>query len=438
MTLDELKCDANFLYNVFPASVMRHIEKHAEVYRKFVSFIHLFGDEVVVRTWAYRRTTKNGLEYTEIERKCVSQDYAIRKNVYLSSSGGGYVPVFKPQVHASGNWYGYTYYYFDASDFDKWYTEKPMGLTTEIINIEKIFECEKYQYCGYSGHNDLIGYLRAYSKDPKVEYFGKLKIRYTKTLADKVKKDKGFVRFMASNTHDVNYYGARATIYAYENNMTIKDAYDRLNRRTQALRGTSHLEGIKETNVNRERLYDYINTPGIGMWNYADYWKATFLLGYDMNDTKNVYPKDFKRMHDLRINEYASFKAKKDAQERKEMQKRFRTVADEFKKYEFSNGTLSVIIPTSPKDLVKEGKTLHHCVGKMGYDKKMADRKCIIAFIREAADIDKPYVTAEYLFDGNRISQCYADHDSKPQAEVVEFANQWGAMITKVLKAQAK
>lgn len=152
-----LKNDINFGYT--PVKVMDYIMQKANSQSQYVSWLTTCQGELVVRTWGFRSSKREGLQYTEIERK--SLDSCVRRNCYLTSMSG-YKVVYKPQVHASGNWYGYTYYYFDAADFNKWFSEPVMGICTKLLNPDYVFEIPKYKYCGYSGGCDLLEYLELY------------------------------------------------------------------------------------------------------------------------------------------------------------------------------------------------------------------------------------------------------------------------------------
>ena len=79
------------------------------------------------------------------------------------------------------------------------------------------------------------------------------------------------------------------------------------------------------------------------------------------------------------------------------------------------------IIAKSPNELVKEGKALNHCVGKMGYDKKFVDEQSLIFFIRDKENPKVPLVTVEYSLISKKVLQCYAYHDTKPAKEIEEY-----------------
>ena len=129
-------------------------------------------------------------------------------------------------------------------------------------------------------------------------------------------------------------------------------------------------------------------------------------------------------MHDLRTNEWGSKRAKINAQ-------KFRKVADGLKEYEYSGQKYIIVIPKGVKELKDEGKALEHCVGKMGYDKKMLDGVSFIAFLRNKQAPDQPYVTIEYGLKEKRVLQCYGKNDSRPNKDVLEFVDAWAKEVRK-------
>lgn len=435
--LGKLKEDINFMDT--PKAVIDYIWKHSDTYNKYVSWLCTIDWELVQRTWAYR--TVGGVQkIVEVERKTPGEELAVRRNIYFTQMGG-YHPVYEPKtVQSKSGYYGYGFTYFDATtDWNIWHTEKAMGLTTKVLNCEFVFELDKYKYCGYSGAEPIISYLRNYEKNPKVEYFGKMGIRYSKKIEQKIDKDKQFLNWLRNqNPEEINLYGVSATIYAYDKHISIKEAkiIDSEIRTTRNHFSWAVPE-VKGTKIDVVKLKKYIDENKCGNRTYNDYLKAIKYLNLDLDDTKNVFPKDFVRMHDLRINEYNSAKIKEDSRKRKAFTKKFKKVANEYSAYAIENDEFVMLLPQSPHELVIEGNALHHCVGKMGYDKKMADRQCLIGFIRLKSEPNKPFVTCEYLFGKNIISQVYADHDSKPPQEVREFAEEWGKVLTNALKKKA-
>mgnify|MGYP004523927821 FL=1 len=146
-----------------------------------------------------------------------------------------------------------------------------------------------------------------------------------------------------------------------------------------------------------------------------------------MNENKNRYPHNFQYWHDVRIDEMHTKQAEIDKEKRKELYDNFSLVAN---KYEALQRNLKdnfvVIIAKSPGELVHEGDFLHHCVGRMNYDQKFVREESLIFFVRYKDNIETPFVTLEYSLKNHKILQCYADHDSKPKEQVLQFVyNVW-------------
>ena len=72
----------------------------------------------------------------------------------------------------------------------------------------------------------------------------------------------------------------------------------------------------------------------------------------------------------------------------------------------------------------------------MGYDKKMADGKIVIMFLRRANDISTPYVTIEYDLKQLKLLQAYAKNNSTPPSDAMEFINKWQQIIKKHIKGE--
>ena len=141
-----------------------------------------------------------------------------------------------------------------------------------------------------------------------------------------------------------------------------------------------------------------------------------------MSDKKNRFPHDFKHWHDIRIDEYESAKAKADAELKKEFYEQFASVANKYLPLQRDkNEIYLVFIAKSPAELVKEGSALHHCVGKMGYDKKFVREETLIFFIRSADAPDVPLVTMEYSLKSNKVLQIYANCNTRPTEDVQTF-----------------
>lgn len=157
-------------------------------------------------------------------------------------------------------------------------------------------------------------------------------------------------------------------------------------------------------------------------------------FGYDY--PKNRYPKDFKRWHDIRIDEYRTAKAIIDAEKRKELYAEFAAIAEKYQTLQQElHDAYIVKIARTPADLIKEGDYLNHCVGRMNYDQRMIREESLIFFLSNIAEPDTPYVTIEYSPINKKVLQCYGKNDLPPTADVIDFVNnKWLPYANKKLK----
>ena len=378
----------------------------------FVGMLSYRYGEIVERTFAIRRYAKKGVLITEVRRRATGDTKAIVKNL-LFSQMGGYIPVFEREdkYHRS---YGWNLKAFNKTDFDVWYEASlPLNFYTLYLNVEMLTEIDEFKHCGYSC-GDVIDYLNKYRQNPMVEYFGKLDLPLSSALI--------FKAFLLKNVSDVRSYGTQATIYAYNHNMSISDASAKIDKERRASKSIPALRGTK---LNKERIVDYCNANSIGFRVYNDYLNAVIGIGLDLEDTKNIYPKDFTAMHDLRISEYESLKAKADREKQKKLYESFAKAGEKATAYEYTDNEYTLIAPRDISELKTEGAILEHCVGRMGYDKKMADGQIVIMFLRHSNDITAPFVTIEYDLKQLKLLQAYAKKNSTPPSDAMEFIDKW-------------
>ena len=113
----------------------------------------------------------------------------------------------------------------------------------------------------------------------------------------------------------------------------------------------------------------------------------------------------------------------KDA-ERKAFIKQFKSVAKKYLPLErMKDEDYIIIIAKTPNQLVKEGSTLHHCVGRMNYDQRFIREESLIFFVRNEQTPEIPFVTIEYSLKTRKVLQCYGDHDTKPDTKVLNYVN---------------
>ena len=347
---------------------------------------------------------------------------------------------------------GYMVGWYDEglSKYPNWYEYKDWGYADDkmfdpyapIVNPEYIARFPEFKYSAHELYRgvDLLKYLKVYEKHPGVEMLVKLGLQdfaHRKTIVSKCEKDKSFRKWLFKNVEAIknNYYYISSIIMAYNKKISLDEA-----QRTESIRKSLTNKDFKEIRVAIKRDYigfdDYIKEQKISLYQYKDYALACNYLGLDMTEKKNRFPHDFKRWHDIRIDEYAREKLKRKEEEEKRFIDKFKTVAKKYLPLEQrKSDDYIIIIAKTPKALVKEGNSLHHCVGRLNYDSKMAREETLIFFIRHKDKPYKPLATMEYSPKQKQILQCYGDHDSTPKKALLDFVNRkWLPYANRKLK----
>lgn len=99
--------------------------------------------------------------------------------------------------------------------------------------------------------------------------------------------------------------------------------------------------------------------------------------------------------------------------------------AFEFAKQEMEDNDVMVIPPHSSKELIDEGTALRHCVGR--YVKWVAQRECVILFVRKVAEPDKSLCSVE-VRDGQVVQTRGFDNEDPP-AKIKAFIERWKRQV---------
>lgn len=321
-------------------------------------------------------------------------------------------------------WHDYDWGYND----DKYFQMQ----TATVVNKAYISKLKDYKYSAIDSYeySDIFTYLRLYEKYPQCELLvkaGLSNLATSKQILRLCNKDKNFCKWLYKNKDEVKnpHYYIDSIIRAYKQNKPIKEVYD-FDRFKKSFVKESNFRSLKEFLKDNEqnKFIHYLIKQKTDGYCYEDYRNACEYLGLDMNEDKNRYPHNFKYWHDIRIDQYHTAKALKDEQERKELYTKFEQVANKYLALQRNlKDDFVVIIAKSPQDLINEGEILHHCVGRMNYDQKFAREESLIFFVRNKTNQQTPFVTLEYSLKNHKVLQCYADHDTKPNDEVLDFVN---------------
>ena len=133
------------------------------------------------------------------------------------------------------------------------------------------------------------------------------------------------------------------------------------------------------------------------------------------------------------------FFKKEDEKERKDFYCKFLHISTKYFSLEHQNGMFAVVIAKSPAELINEGDVLHHCVGKMGYNEKMAKGESLILFVRDEKEIEKPLYTLEFSPKTKSIRQFYGNHDTVPDEQARHIIyDEWLPLAKKLLSKKEK
>lgn len=403
-------------------------------YKRFYAYLTKNDKELVkvtvavrhkYRKWYFKQVAVHGVH----SKECFAKDIAF-------TMFGGYCV----------GWYAE-----GLTNYPKWYETKEFWEADDkyndpyapIVNKEYLAKFPEYKYSAYELYSyvDILQYLRIYEQYPQTEYLLKLGISpyyvTSKQILKKVEKDKKFRKWL-SKRYELkhNTYYISTVLQAYKQNRPLKEIQVYESAKKDLCKDT-RFKVIRDLfGGDYHKYFTYISKQEISNSLYLDYLNACNYLGLDMNENKNRFPHDFNKWHDIRTKEYATAKALKDEEERKELYAKFSHIAEKYMplQYEKKNEFIT-IIAKSPADLIKEGEILNHCVGRMGYDQKFIEEKTLIFFIRCKELPDNPFVTLEFSLDKKKVLQCYAKGNTSPDQAVTQYINKvWLPYAKRTLK----
>lgn len=106
-------------------------------------------------------------------------------------------------------------------------------------------------------------------------------------------------------------------------------------------------------------------------------------------------------------------------------------------KYGLVGKKYAVIAPQGIKDILMEGKALHHCVASSEhYWDRIQNRESYILFLRKTSDLAKPFYTLEVEPNGTiRQKRTSYDRQGKEIKELSKFLLEWQAEVAKRLSS---
>lgn len=152
---------------------------------------------------------------------------------------------------------------------------------------------------------------------------------------------------------------------------------------------------------------------------YRDYLDMCGKLGCDMGSSFTLYPANLRQAHDRAA---TRLKQKADAKLRREFKRAYQRTSRHLD-YEYDG--MKFLLPATPEELAAEGSALHHCVGS--YADRVARKECLILFLRQCENEDKPFYTVEVR--NGEVVQVRGMGNCDPTPEVAQFMERWERQV---------
>ncbi len=388
-----------------PKYMLKLIEKrdkqdfpNGETQRRFYAYLSKFGGELVKVTVAVKNKHNKKRDWfcKQVAVHTVQSPTCFVKDLEFYYIAGYVVGWYEQGLQKHRKW-------FESPHWGLAYREcEPRA---PIINPEYALKFPQYRYSQANNYpfTDLFRYLRFYNEYPQAEMlvkFGLSRYATSKIILLKMAKDKMFCKWLARNRNIIGNKGyyINVLLQAYRKNLPPDYVQLKIENKKYLGIGSNavQVKQLFSTQDQQDELLTYLLKQRAPVSSYSDYVKACLYLDMDMTVPKNRFPHDFRRWHDIRIDQYNTAKALKDAEERKELYAKFAAVAEKYLALQRNEEEFIAVIARSPAELIYEGDKLNHCVGRMNYDQRFVREESLIFFIRTKNAPTVPLVTVEY------------------------------------------
>ena len=161
---------------------------------------------------------------------------------------------------------------------------------------------------------------------------------------------------------------------------------------------------------------------------YADYIRDCEKLDMDLTSKSVLFPKNLERLH---VELQSQIKHQADEAARQKWQKRYKECME---KYSYAAGGYCIIVPDDVKDLVREGKDMHNCVGS--YIGMVSSGGTDVVYIRKQDDVEKSFGTMEIC--KGKIIQARGKYNKDLPEDALEFVEQFRRDILLGLQDERK
>ena len=160
---------------------------------------------------------------------------------------------------------------------------------------------------------------------------------------------------------------------------------------------------------------------------YEDYYRMAAALQYDLQNPIVYFPKNLREAHDNANRNHQILLEQRAAEKNRKILEEYKKIHIKYvRKYEFTDGEFSIIVPKNMEEIIREGKLQQHCVG--GYAERHRKGVLTICFLRLNTDIETPLYTIE--MHGDRLQQVQGKGNRTPLTkEAQAFFDSWLAWV---------
>ena len=172
--------------------------------------------------------------------------------------------------------------------------------------------------------------------------------------------------------------------------------------------------------------YCYCRKNNILLTEYANHkqmlkeYGKTLVIDYD--DKYWKFPSDFRKIHQILIEKVDKYEKDLKEKERKKLNRKLEKISSNYPKININD--YDVYVPSNYEDIDLQAKELHQCLIFCRYYTKMADKKCVLIFIRQK---ESAVATAEIDMN-KKIIQFYMNQSKNerlPTPEVEAVLNKY-------------
>jgi len=168
---------------------------------------------------------------------------------------------------------------------------------------------------------------------------------------------------------------------------------------------------------------------------WKDYLAMAQRLHMDVYDSIVYKPKDLTIRHDVLVEEIArrgdDMWTIEIAAKYPDIEKIYHEIKE---KYEYAGKDYVMVVPQDIKDIVNDGRVLHHCAASSErYFERISRRECFLLFVRKKSTPDEPWYTVEIQPGGTIRQKRTRFNRQDDEKEVVKFLREWQKAIKKRL-----